>query len=115
MNEQNKARRIYATGLLILIIVLVLFICGRITYLIRNPEQTAEADVASMQKSLEECQAEADSLLQQMSLREKVCQMLIVTPEALSGDESDTVFTSNMQVGLEQYPVGGVVLFRETL
>lgn len=111
MNKQ----RMYAFSLVILIAVLTAFICGKIVCLVQNPEISQEVDSTSPQKSIEECQTEAEALLQNMSLREKICQMMIVTPEALSGGTNDTVLSAEMQTGMEQYPVGGVVLFSRNI
>ena len=55
----------------------------------------------------------AETILESMSLREKVGQMFIVRPEALGGNK--TGYDENMALALTEYPVGGVVLFGQNL
>lgn len=51
-------------------------------------------------------------LLERMTLREKVGQLFIVTPDALTEDGSTpTELTDSMTAMLEQYPVGGIAQF----
>ena len=51
-----------------------------------------------------------------MSVHEKVCQLFIVTPEELSGYEGNiTEIGEGTQAALQQYPVGGVILFSDNL
>lgn len=63
----------------------------------------------------------AEQMLSQMTLREKVAQLFIVTPEALvrsqPGGNLAVVIAANdlLQAGLEEYPVGGVILFGENV
>jgi beta-N-acetylhexosaminidase len=51
-----------------------------------------------------------------MSLYEKVCQMFIVTPEALTGSVA-TVTTANasLKKAIQTYPVGGIIYFSANL
>lgn len=44
-----------------------------------------------------------------MTLREKVCQMLFVTPESLTGVSPVTAAGNTTKAALEKYPVGGIV------
>ena len=58
----------------------------------------------------------AESLLSQMSLRQKVGQLFIVRPEILttvSGRAEE--FTEEMRTFLEEYPVGGIIQFGENI
>jgi beta-glucosidase-like glycosyl hydrolase len=51
-----------------------------------------------------------------MSLYEKVCQMFIVTPEALTGSSTDmTTADSELKKAIESYPVGGIIYFSANL
>ncbi len=55
-------------------------------------------------------------LLESMTLREKVGQLFIIRPEALTGEEPEkTWVTGAMETALEQYPVGGFALFAENI
>ena len=53
--------------------------------------------------------ARAAELLEGMTLREKVCQMFVVFPEALTGEEDVTQAGEAMRLALEEYPVGGLL------
>ncbi len=55
----------------------------------------------------------AETLLEGMTLREKVGQMFIVRPETLGGNH--TGYDENMSLALTEYPVGGVVLFGQNI
>jgi beta-N-acetylhexosaminidase len=57
----------------------------------------------------------AEELLSQMTLFEKVCQMFIVTPEALVGGSQVTTANLKMKQALSDYPVGGIVYFSANL
>lgn len=47
--------------------------------------------------------------LAQMSLEQKVAQLFVVTPEAVTGYNQVTVFGNASKAALNEYPVGGVV------
>ena len=51
----------------------------------------------------------AEELLAGMSLREKLCQLMIVRPEVLTGESPVTVAGETTRLALEQYPVGGLI------
>lgn len=53
--------------------------------------------------------------LQAMSLEEKIYQMFIVTPEALTGQKTVTSAGSVMKQSLEKYPVGGLIFFAKNI
>ncbi|MCL2826741.1 MAG: hypothetical protein FWD72_04985, partial [Eggerthellaceae bacterium] len=59
-------------------------------------------------------QAIAD-MVGSMTLREKVCQMLIVTPESITGAGLVTDADAALQGALEEYPVGGLILFQANI
>lgn len=44
-----------------------------------------------------------------MSLREKLCQLMIVRPEVLTGESPVTAAGETTRLALEQYPVGGLI------
>ena len=56
-----------------------------------------------------------DRIISQMSLHEKICQMFIVTPEALTGFDVVTASGDTTRSCLEQYPVGGLIYFSANL
>jgi len=50
-------------------------------------------------------------IVDSMTLREKICQMLIVQPDAITGVTETTVAGEVTQAALEKYPVGGFIHF----
>lgn len=54
-------------------------------------------------------------IMSDMTLREKICQMMFVTPESITGTDNVTVAGDATKQALEQYPVGGIVYFAENL
>lgn len=66
---------------------------------------TAEADMMLV-----------ETLLSEMTLEEKVCQMFIVTPEVLTGYNGAVTETGTLsRESFDQYPVGGLIYFAENL
>lgn len=57
----------------------------------------------------------AQEILEQMTLEEKVYQMFIVTPEMLTGAEVVTACGERTRESLSQYPVGGLIYFDQNL
>lgn len=51
----------------------------------------------------------AEELLAGMSLREKLCQLMIVRTEVLTGESPVTAAGETTRLALEQYPVGGLI------
>lgn len=82
--------------------------------------QSAESTTAPTESSTEAATAateapksKAEITLENMTLREKVGQLFVVRPEALGGNQ--TGFDGEMELALENYPVGGVALFRQNI
>ena len=76
---------------------------------------SADAGAEHVQEGETTSQTEP-SPLTHLTLREKLCQMLIVTPEALPGAGDPVVnMTDECAAALEAYPVGGVILFAKNL
>ena len=57
----------------------------------------------------------ADEILAEMTLREKLYQMFIVTPDMLAGEKYVTSVTPGLKEGIETFPVGGIVYFSENI
>ena len=53
--------------------------------------------------------------LEEMTLDEKLCQMFVVTPEALTGDAPVTDCGDALIQALQTYPVGGLIFFSDNL
>ncbi len=56
-----------------------------------------------------------EKTLADMSLRDKVCQMMFVRPESITGIDVVTAAGDTTKQALEKYPVGGVVYFAQNL
>ena len=57
----------------------------------------------------------AKEYIKDMSDKEKFCQMMIVTPESLTGVDVATVAGDATKEALEKYPVGGIIYFSQNL
>lgn len=57
----------------------------------------------------------ANEILSKMSLHDKICQMFIVTPDALSGETATKDYSSALKDGIQSYPVGGLIFFSENI
>ena len=80
---------------------------------------TTEEQTADSQETTEVNEEEKPSLVDEtlagMTLHEKVCQMMFVTPEELTGEDGVTVAGDATRQALENYPVGGIVYFAKNL
>lgn len=80
---------------------------------------TTEEQTADSQETTEVTEEEKPSLVDEtlagMTLHEKVCQMMFVTPEELTGEDGVTVAGDATRKALENYPVGGIVYFAKNL
>ena len=52
-----------------------------------------------------------DKTMAEMSLHDKVCQMMFVTPEGLTGTDDVMVACDATKQALQAYPVGGIIYF----
>lgn len=71
-----------------------------------------EQEVRSEMEIYEE---NAENILAEMSLTEKVYQMFIITPEQLTGVETVTTAGNTTKDSLQKYPVGGLIYFAPNL
>lgn len=80
---------------------------------------TTEEQTADSQETTEVTEEEKPSLVDEtlagMTLHEKVCQMMFVTPEELTGEDGVTVAGDATRQALENYPVGGIVYLAKNL
>lgn len=63
----------------------------------------------------ENTRAEVDQILSRMTLREKICQMIIVSPEALSSSERVVSFDEQAGAEFELYPFGGILIYGKNI
>ncbi len=74
-----------------------------------NGEITAEEKLKQQEEQA------IDSMLSDMSLHEKVCQLFIVTPESLTGMGQVVAAGNTTKNALQNYPVGGLIYFSANL
>lgn len=60
-------------------------------------------------------QREILQLLTEMTVEEKVAQLFMITPEALTGYGTVTAASDVTRQALEQYPVGGIIFFAKNI
>lgn len=74
-----------------------------------DPSESVPAASTSADPAPDPNLAAARALLEHMTLEEKLCQMLFVTPEGLTGASYVNIAGPLTQAALETYPVGGIV------
>lgn len=72
-----------------------------------TPEPTAD--------DADQLRARAEEILSGMTLHEKVCQLFIVYPEAITGVSRVTAAGETTRKALEEYPVGGFLYDRKNM
>ncbi|MCD7817534.1 MAG: glycoside hydrolase family 3 protein [Lachnospiraceae bacterium] len=73
-------------------------------------ESDLETETEKTQESVDSSVSEdVEELLASLSLEEKIAQMFIITPEALTGADTVTAAGETTKSAFEQYPVGGLV------
>lgn len=78
-------------------------------------EASAVADPTVQETPADTSAARAKVMLDQMTLEEKIYQMLFVTPETLTGYSRVTQSGSATRAALEEQPVGGIIYFADNL
>ena len=76
---------------------------------------TETTESTSSQNSAGAYDAQVDEILSKMSIHDKICQLFIVTPEALTGVGQVTEAGNATKDSLKKYPVGGVIYFSSNL
>ena len=77
--------------------------------------QTAAQPSPTPRTSAEVRKDAAQTLLDGMTTHEKICQLLIVQPEVLTGGSTVTGMTDSLAAALREYPVGGVLLSAQNM
>lgn len=81
-----------------------------------TPEQSPSPQPADEpEQSPEPEPTRAEQLLAGMTLREKICQLFIVYPRALTNAESVTAVDDELAQSLREYPVGGFLLDKSNM
>ena len=92
---------------------------------VQSGEKTDQADDAGKgeEKQSDETAGREDSsvevkageILESMTLEEKVCQLFMITPEALTGVGTVVQAGTSTKNAIDQYPVGGLIYFSQNL
>ena len=100
--KQNWRALVYLLVLTVLAVVLVV-VC------VRRGQEAAQP-TPTPRTSAEVRKDAVQTLLDGMTTHEKICQLLIVHPEALTGGGTVTGMTDELAAALWDYPVGGLLL-----
>ena len=95
--------------------VLVLFACMALPSVAEEYAVAPEDSLIHEALTALDYEGAADLLASQLPLKEKVCQLMIVTPETLSGEALTTRYSDLLEEGLQSMPVGGVMLFGQNI
>ena len=108
--KQNWRALVYLLVLTVLAVVLVV-ICVRRGQDAAQPSPTPRTSASPTPRTSAEVRKDAaQALLDGMTTHEKICQLLIVQPEVLTGGSTVTGMTDELTAALREYPVGGVLL-----
>ena len=80
-----------------------------------EPAERVEAPVITTEAGEDVNLMKAQQTVANMTLEEKICQMMFVTQESLTGYTKVTQSGSATQVSFNKYPVGGVIYFAQNL
>ncbi len=75
---------------------------------------TEEPDAESAEKEID-IVTEAQNKVTAMSVEQKVAQLFVITPEALTGSGSVTTAGEMTRTALSEYPVGGLIYFEQNV
>ena len=108
-------RRISA--LLALALILALAACGDVAVPVSPPpaEAASPAPPPSPSPTPDPAAVRAAALLSGMTEEEKLCQLMIVKPEALTGEKAVTETGAAMAEALGKWPVGGIIYSLDNL
>ena len=108
--KQNWRALAYLLVLTVLAVVLVV-VCVRRGQEAAQPTPTPRTSASPTPRTSAEVRKDvAQALLDGMTTHEKICQLLIVHPEALTGGSTVTGMTDELAAALRTYPVGGLLL-----
>lgn len=94
---------------LVYLLVLTVLAAVLVVVCVRRGQEAAQP-TPTPRTSAEVRKDAAQTLLDGMTTQEKICQLLIVHPEALTGGGTVTGMTDELTAALREYPVGGVLL-----
>lgn len=108
--KRNWRALAYLLVLTVLAVVLVV-VCVRRGQDAAQPSPTPRTSASPTPRTSAKVRKDAaQALLDGMTTHEKICQLLIVHPEALTGGGTVTGMTDELAAALRAYPVGGLLL-----
>lgn len=108
--KRNWRALAYLLVLTVLAVVLVV-VCVRRGQDAAQPSPTPRTSASPTPRTSAEVRKDvAQALLDGMTTHEKICQLLIVQPEVLTGGSTVTGMTDELTAALRTYPVGGLLL-----
>ena len=108
--KRNWRALVYLLVLTVLAVVLVV-VCVRRGQEAAQPSPTPRTSASPTPRTSAEVRKDAaQALLDGMTTHEKICQLLIVQPEVLTGGSTVTGMTDELAAALRTYPVGGLLL-----
>lgn len=81
----------------------------------KAPDQEAQEDMETSASPEEALDAKVEEILQGLTLEEKVAQMFVVLPEALTGVRPVTSAGETTKAAFDRLPVGGIIYMKENL
>lgn len=108
--KQNWRALVYLLVLTVLAVVLVV-VCVRRGQDAAQPSPTPRTSASPTPRTSAKVRKDAaQALLDGMTTHEKICQLLIVQPEVLTGGSTVTGMMDELTAALRAYPVGGLLL-----
>lgn len=108
--KRNWRALAYLLVLTVLAVVLVV-VCVRRGQDAAQPSPTPRTSASPTPRTSAKVRKDAaQALLDGMTTHEKICQLLIVQPEVLTGGSTVTGMTDELAAALRAYPVGGLLL-----
>lgn len=99
-------KRIVKWGCIGVVVLMMFFLVpGKIN----NASTMPNTDRTTQTNETQDTQKQIEELLATMTLREKICQMLFVTPERIAGGTSITKVDETVAESMRIYPVGGIL------
>lgn len=80
-----------------------------------SQNEASQSDQETSFTTMTQLHQQVEQLLAQMTLEEKVAQMFIITPDALTGVSGVTVSGDTTREAVDRYPVGGLIYFESNL
>lgn len=138
-HNREKINRKYIAGIVFLILVIIAVACTAVWMIYggqdgkadQTSEMQTETDNGAGEKTSDKTQGEngteaaadnvnttearIEKLLDSMTLEEKVCQLFMITPEALTGVGTVVQAGPATEESFNDYPVGGIIYFSQNL